>query len=292
MPYILPKSAGNPLYPYGQTVSFSLQGVTPPASEYISPQDSIALRLDCPIAGATVRLGLRLLSTKGEVVPTLKTYDVSATGSAGQTNQIQQSEGFLLSAVVEAAGCQRGQCFARLYIQRNQGGDVPIPGEMLVQGYVCDTESLTFPHGTIASSLSGGGFVKGVPIGSPGVGGSASVTVPDGVRWRVQGVTYTATVGTIRPTLLVNVSATDPTGNLVFASSNLVEQPASSGSGSYFVSFVAGGGGLGLAPANSGLPTSPQLPAGSVITASTEDFGGGTISLDQGSVGVEEFVEV
>lgn len=175
--------------PYGPLVKFGVSNVLPPSAVYIAADDIITLEATNPTVNANLAVTLRILNPNGEVIPTLQEVVSINPVPNASTFTIVHTEGFLLSASVSVGNAtQRGKCFVRLFIQR--GGTVvgAFTGNVLIQGYVTNNASLTFPGGVIESPVSGRGNIRGVSFTLNGAGADATLDLPAGRSWIIHSI--------------------------------------------------------------------------------------------------------
>lgn len=173
-------------YPYGPQVTFKTQDVLPPSAVYVSAQDAIELQARVPSVAVNIDLTLRLLTPQGEVKTELYTFPVSTMGAGVFTATVPPSEGFLISAHIEADNVSRGQCFVKLHLRPSLGPQESALGALLIQGYVSGDDHLSYPQSPTESSLNGRGWLHVVTIPNPAPGNDWVATVPAGVRWNLK----------------------------------------------------------------------------------------------------------
>lgn len=189
MPYELRDSYYSP---YGPVATFLTQGVQPPAAQYIGPSDQIQLTLRSPNVGATVTLGLRLLSLKGEVQPLSYTFTTPPTAGGSFIEVITPGECFLLSAVITNATVRRGQCWATVNLQRGNPTGGAAVGMVLIAGYATATDTLGYPGTPSTDSLSGRGASLVYTAAPVAPVTDMVITVPPATRWSHLSATGTA----------------------------------------------------------------------------------------------------
>lgn len=199
---------------YGPLVTFKGRRVLPPSGVYVTQDDTLELSVFSPTLSNTVNLSLRYMRPDGVVVPQFKTVTTLSVGLTPTELLIPGSEGFLLSASVEAPGAPRGQVFVTLELIRGQGTADKTNGHVLIAGYPGINNSLGFPQSPIASPLDGRGWVFTLTQAAPAAGAEIVVTVPAGEQWILRALraslTASVAVANRQPTLAID----DGAGNL------------------------------------------------------------------------------
>lgn len=279
MPYPLLSRFYNP---YGPVTTFALNGVQPPAAQYIGPSDQVQLTILSPNVGVTLMLGLRLLDLKGQVQPLQYKITTPATAATPFVEVITPGECFLLSATIGQANVRRGQCYCTLLLQRGQPKGGAAVGDVLISGYPSNTETLGFPQTPASSSLDGQGASLVYTGAVPAAGMPATITVPPGTRWNLLNasalITTTSIIQLHSPTLFVRTAGGDIKyiGNVQFYSFGA--------SGTFLVAWSSSSIYF--------MPDSVRCNAGDVISA---DFNSAMVITDVYgalSVNVEEFAEI
>lgn len=182
MPYRL----GLPLvaYPYGPAARFTLTGIQPPASSYLAPSDSLSLSILSPNFPVSFNLALRFLDLQGNVQPLLFEVRAPATGATPTTFAVQTSEGFLLSATASTTTVKRGCCWIQLLVLRTNAADATVIGDALLQGYVSQTDIVSYPGTQEKTSIGGRGCMREILVPAAAAGTPLTLTVPPATRWR------------------------------------------------------------------------------------------------------------
>jgi len=237
--------------PYGPVATFLVEGVQPPAAQYIGPSDQLQLTLMAPNVGATVVLGLRLLSLKGEVQPLQYQFTTPATAGGSFVEVITPGECFLLSATIGQANVRRGQCWARLDLQRGNPTGGAAVGMVLIAGYATATDTIGYP-GTPSTDSVGGNGASLVYVGPvPPVSSPATLTVPPATRWRVSVVNASQNAGGVLHSPYI-LSLTTAAGKVKFVDTfnlNAYDDAAANHHIAWGIGSVGGGAGGAIANA-------------------------------------------
>lgn len=167
-----------------RVTTFATDSVTPPSRVYVTPDNSIVVRMWNSLAGVTVRFGMRLLLVDG----TITTFQADITPTANRNafdTRFPLYEGWLLdlSFGVPAGIPLRGQLFC--IVALNRGGNVAgFNIETLVADYITLGQGNGWPNGPVNEPTEGPGFVHTVAITQPAAGAEWTVTVPTNLRWR------------------------------------------------------------------------------------------------------------
>lgn len=286
MPYIL----GPPrrTQPHGPAVYFQLNPVLPPAERYVSPNETMELRVACRSQDVVLTVATRIIDTFGLLQNLTSQYTVKAPGTGAKPLLVQISECFLLAALITIDAAIRGQCFVQLVLLRGQAKQPPILGDILVQGYPTTSDFIGYPRSPLESSISGKGWVH-TEIGvDPAGPGPAIVTVPDGVRWYVKNARFDLISADNPNVLKYFLTIKDKDGNVIHDASGPGGEGMPPGS---TITFVDQGGSnnIGIAPYT--MTLSGAVLAGGTIEGSVFDVDGGAFVIGALRVTVEEFVE-
>lgn len=198
----------NALEGYSSYFGFLRRGVQPPSNLYIERDDIIRVEILSPGGAQTVRVSMRLMQPDGQVTPQQFEYTVTTATVNPQVQIIDGLEGFLLSMSINSTASLRGQVFVRTLMQRGAGSSDLTRGEILCQGYASLYESLSYPYGTIDSSLRGRGALRAFIGSAPAAGAEISETVPVGRNWILRSFVTTlvtsATVASREPSVTVD----------------------------------------------------------------------------------------
>jgi len=283
-------SSGFALESAPYSVGWNMQGITPPSSLYILPDDTIsfqAYNTATPIP--QIELHVRMLGSDGvirlEVIPMV---GLTSDGTFHFVDT-QLGEGFLLSALVisTAHASQLGQTWSGAVLRRgpSTGFDV---AQIFLNGYVASTSLPVWPGGTIRRPSEGPGALLTYAPGNPAAGAEVSIVVPLSARWRpmsVRAVLQTSAVaGNRQPQLVI----TDAAGHQLFAGAVNSAQAANTAWGWNFGPGLTTGF-SGNNQVNNPLPTGLYIPPGATFSTNTA----GLQAADQWSVPtafVEEWI--
>jgi len=240
-----------------------------------------------PNAAINFNLSLRFLDLTGNVQPLLFNVQAPATGATPFVLPIQTSEGFLLSATAfGATGIQRGQCWVQFLILRQKAAATTVIGDVILQGYVSESDIVAFPGTQEKSSIEGRGYLREVIISQPPVGTPATLTVPPATRWRLLSVNTLFTVPSATGHPLLSIVDTNSKSIIDVTAFAFTSTPTT-----YTFAPAAGSGGdyPGL---QWPLPIDQFLQAGFVLTLTIEPSFPGTAQIGQVQVIVEEWAEL
>jgi hypothetical protein len=287
MPYILgPPRARNP---HGQIVQFQLNPALPPADRYVSPNETMELRVFNPSTDVVLNVGTRFIDTIGQLQNVSSPYTVKAPGTGTKPLSVQITECFLLGALIEVVQAIRGQCFVQLYLLRGQAKQPSILDGLLCQGYVSTVDLLGYPQARPESSISGRGWVHSVEGPDPGGASTAVVTVPDGVRWYVKNARVTVTADDFPQQTRILCQILDADGNVLHDASGFGDEGVTA---PYDVAWIDGAFSSSLVDLVFPMTMSGAVLAGGSVQVIAANAGGGALSLGPLRVTVEEFVEV
>jgi len=281
-------------YPYGPATRFTITGVQPPAGGYLGPADQLTVSVLSPNVDINFNIGLRFLDLTGNVQPLLTNVMAPATGATPYLLPIQVAEGFLLSATAFGSTVNRGQCWVQLLAVRQKAADAQVVGDVLLQGYVCATDIVTWPGTPAGSSLDGRGWLRQVNIPAPAAATPVTIVVPPGVRWRFQALYSLITNSAVSGFALMQIQ--DSTGAPLLSSlTTTVVTP-----NPYDLSFYANGffySGVGTgppAPNYQGASVGPDifLTAGQQIVLMQDPASMPSAQFDVTRLVVEEWVEI
>jgi len=191
-------------------VSWAFDGIDPPAGLYVQRDDTLVLEAfstTVDLVTVTARLLLPMPSRGGQPsdgvqgqpatpapgganIVTIQRTLVPGTSGLFASVVIPLAEGYLLSiAVTAATPIQRGITFVRAFLARNAITNAitfPITNYVLFADYVSSLSPTGWPAGRTIYPTEGPGNLRTAVVGSPGAGSDWQITVPSGVRWRVQ----------------------------------------------------------------------------------------------------------
>lgn len=167
-----------------------------------------------------------------------------------------------------STGIKRGVCFVRITLQ---GGGRQLA--LLAQGYVSDSENLSFPNGPIKGSLEGPGLMRSITGTDPAAGINVSETVPTGARWRLHTLHAVLVTDATVSNRTSFISISDGT-NLVGVHGALQAQAASN-TFRYSLSPTLAKGDNSAGYITIGFPPFLLLPAGYIIATITANLQAG-----------------
>lgn len=172
---------------------FATQGVQPPSSLYVGPEDKLRLLTVNALAGVRVRLEGRLLLTNGEISPFVFEV-VPASTRTTEAFDFSLAEGFLLGFIVYGVGVsqRRGQLYARVQLMRASGSNAAYYSQ-LVSDYVADMYTPAYPGNFNRENVGGPGVLRSITGTDPAAGVEISETVPTGARWNLVSMVATLT---------------------------------------------------------------------------------------------------
>ncbi len=181
-------------------VSFLFHGVQPPSPLYVGRDDNLVLEVAGFTQPVTVTVNVRLLRTDGTIVPIQR--QLLYTGASGVTQQlvIAMAEGYLLSVTASDSGSgQRGGTFVRCFLARGITSPLaPNAAYPLFSDYTTQNHVIGWPGSPMKYPTEGPGRIAPFTQLAPAIGTDWIVTVPNGVRWRVQSIaTALATSATV-----------------------------------------------------------------------------------------------
>lgn len=173
--------------PYGPLARFATSDILPPSSVYVAVDDTVILRVFSPDTAGQMMVDLRMLNVEGVVIPTHVELDITPSGVTEQLLQVINTEGFLLSASVTTFNVlQRGAVFVQLAIRRGRDVVGILNGNTLVQGYVCDSDWLTYPAHNSEPSRSGRGKMESISLSPGGPGADGQAAPAPGTTWIIR----------------------------------------------------------------------------------------------------------
>lgn len=176
--------------PYGPEITFRTEDVLPPSAYYVNPDDSVAAFVATDIAGLLVNLQVRLLTATGEVKLVPYQFTQTQTYNFGLAFLMPPMEGYVLGALCWSENAPRGQCYVSVMIMRGRPTTLINTGLVLLQGYTNQVGLLSYPNGSLESTLSGrGAFITVTAPNSTGTG--FSFAVPPLTLWRFCSLSFT-----------------------------------------------------------------------------------------------------
>jgi hypothetical protein len=188
------------------------RGVVAPDGFFLSRMDTVQFSVFNSASSIVVGFRGLILSPTGEVLAFER--DITpTTDRAATTEDHQVGEGLLiyLTALLVSGNASRGQTYCRVRILKGKGAGA-LPFAVLLQGYVSDDYSPSWPHGKQEGPLEGPGVLRSVTGTNPAAGAELSETVPTGARWHLHSLSASlvsdATATTRRVRFLVDDGTT------------------------------------------------------------------------------------
>lgn len=228
-------------YDANSASAYSLRGGAAAAPFYVRGEDDLRLLIRTAIA-CTVTVEGRFLDTDGCVLPFVEPFVSTSVTRAVQTFPWRLGEGWVLSLAVRVTSGtpQVGQVYAQVRVQRGQGTGAINMGT-LVQGYVTESDDLSWPGSVVMPSVAGPGAIIRFPISNPGVGTDFSIAPPARIRWRLLAVNFTlAAVGAANREACLSIS--DGVGTVAFIPSGVTQIAAETRIYSFFQAAPRGAG--------------------------------------------------
>lgn len=172
-------------------VEFTERFVQPPGALYLSPDDALRLQLVSSAVGARARLLARILEPAGNV-RYWQNELATVTARVAIRDDFKGLEGFLLGLIVDLV--QGGAASDWFFASVQLGLGVSAPGrpfQALCHGYFEDEQPLFWPGGNYRDPWDGRGFPRQAAGTNPGAGAQFAFSVPEGARWRIQGMDVT-----------------------------------------------------------------------------------------------------
>lgn len=153
--------------------------------------DALLLRVFSPETVAQINVDIRMLNLEGVVIPTHVEFQTTAAGVLEQLFPVLNTEGFLLSASVTTFNVQqRGALFVQLAIRRGRDVVGIINGNTLVQGYVSDSDWITYPAHNSEPSRSGRGKLEVVSLTNGAGGADVGAGPAPGTTWKLRSAAF------------------------------------------------------------------------------------------------------
>lgn len=204
--------------------------LVPPGAFYFRGDDDLRIVSFNSASGVVLAGTGRMMTPDGAIVP----FDFRHTPNTDRTANASMhaiGEGWLLHlTLIVASGTPTfGQTWASVQLVRGRTGNVTVLGE-LASGFVGTTQRLSWPGGTLGSTLEGPGRIRSITGTDPAAGVEISDTVPTGARWKLFAWRATlvtdATAANRLPALVIDdgtteiyraVSTTNHTASLTWA---------------------------------------------------------------------------
>lgn len=179
---------------------------------YMLQDDYLSLSAYNSAASVQLSLAYRFIGKDGR--PQVGELHLTpTTARVVSTVRAPLGEGWLTHARINlAAGTPlRGQCYARLGVQKGDGSTGFLWARLIGQ-YVTSENTPAWPHGRIMSPLEGPGALRSIAGTDPAAGAEISETVPTGARWKLHGLNATlvnaAAAATRVPQLIIDDGTT------------------------------------------------------------------------------------
>ncbi len=192
-------------------IGFVFRNLQPPTSLYISPNESLGVDSYGSVVGLSLIITARFLLPDGQLTMLRYTHTPN-TNRTVATQIFPLTEGFLLGLQVDPDGAAalRGQCFVQLTL--NRGLDISGLGAVvLARGYAYDGHWVSWPQGTLESSVDGQGFIRAFIGTDPAANTGISETVPTNALWEILALqcvlTTDGNVATRQPQLVADDGA-------------------------------------------------------------------------------------
>lgn len=254
-------------YDYNRLISFRRHAVGPPGSLYVTLDDVILFQGWAPLVTTQVRLSIRMLTPRGEVIPVFYLINVAASGTTQTLKAITNLEGYILSMSAEVATGLAGAVWVNVVIQRGQGSQDATQGMNLLQGYPSLTDTLSWPQAPPVKSIDGRALANVVVVAAPAAGVELSAVVPAGVNWLVRSLRYSLTTSAAVANRFSTVVFQDGIGN------TFAQIPAGGTQAASLTFTYTLANGLPVSVQNNisttGLPTECRMPGGWAIKTLT-----------------------
>jgi hypothetical protein len=155
---------------------------------FLTGEDNLRVVVRTALA-VTITIEGRVLDPCGTVVPFVQTCAVSVTDRSAQIFNFRAGDGWMLdlSARVTIGTPEIGQTYIQIRVARGDSAAAVNIGT-LVQGYVTESDDLSYPGLGLKASVEGPGFVRRFGISNPAAGNNFTITVPARTRWRLLAV--------------------------------------------------------------------------------------------------------
>ena len=241
--------------------------LAPGAGLPLEASDNLYIALYNSVSSLVVRIAGYYVDGQGEITPFERDY-TPTSDRALTAFVLQLGKCFLLSctASIASGNANRGQCYARVRVQRASGTPATIYATVLA-GYVTDDFQPSFPQGKLEGPTEGPGMIRSVTGSNPAAGAEVQETVPTGAIWRLHALAATlvnaAAAATRAPQLTLDdgttVYARIPASGTSIISETVVWTWSNVGAGSTIASVAV----------SSPLPGELRMPAGHRINTLT-----------------------
>ena len=148
----------------------------------------------CSVTGVVISINGRRLDANGQLQVITETH-TPLTNRSFKVTDIVVGKGALLNLhVFASAGAPRiSQCYVKVLVMRNQGGQAITLG-VLLGGCLSVLASLGFPGSAVVSPLDYEPVARTIVGTAPGASANIGETVPTGARWELVNFTAAVTV--------------------------------------------------------------------------------------------------
>lgn len=162
-----------------------------PSAFYCTGEEFLRVSSFGSVAAVELAIRSRFLRRDGTLAPTADRHVPTSNRTVATTDH-PLSEGWLLGcALFASSGAPRiGQVFVVVDLMRGSGSGATLI-QTLAQGYITDTQRLSWPSSPIRSSIDGPGVLRSITGTDPAANVEISETVPTNARWRVHAIRFT-----------------------------------------------------------------------------------------------------
>jgi len=216
-----------PITTRGPLVEYTSRFVQPPSALYLSPDDALRFQLVSSTVGAQARLLARILEPAG-TVRYWQNQLTTVTARVAIRDDFKGLEGFLLGLIVDLISGGTASDWFFGSVQLSLGVSAPgRPFQALCHGYFEDEQPLFWPGGHYRDPWDGRGFMREVTGLNPGPGSQFSQSVPEGARWRLQGMEISLVTSAAAANRRFILEAQAFAGAVYFATAAQIVQTAS-----------------------------------------------------------------
>jgi hypothetical protein len=196
-------------------VGISRTEAPPPVPLYVTPSDTLLLRVVNSVAGLTMSLRYRFMDAEGAVSSNLLQL-VSAANKTEEFQTQQLGYGYLLGLAVDAVGAtvRRGQCFTGVWLIRGINANKDAY-EQLATGYPTTGNPLGWPENVPTQSVEGNGFPRTFVQAQPAAGAEQLAVVPAGSRWQLMSARLSLIAANAGATRFAHILVDDGAGNIL-----------------------------------------------------------------------------
>lgn len=152
---------------------------------YIRGGDALQFTVYNSVSSLVVQFRGFLLNADQRIVPfSVQINPTSDRAATSVTETIGEGVLLHLTAFITTGNANRGQAYCRVRILQGNPS-TPMPTATILQGYVTDDYSPSFPGGKMEGPLEGPGYVYTTGTTDPAAGTGKTAQVPDGATWRL-----------------------------------------------------------------------------------------------------------